>query len=68
MFLTPAPFLRPGRFFLLSKFPRDRKKAVGGEFKLAVRSAFIPPRLRPLGTYGEPYRIRAGIFLLTNPS
>jgi anaerobic selenocysteine-containing dehydrogenase len=43
MFLTPAPFLRPGKFFMLSKFPRNREKAVGGEFKLAVQSAFIPP-------------------------
>jgi len=30
MFLTPAPFLRPGKFFLLSKFPRDREMAWAG--------------------------------------
>jgi anaerobic selenocysteine-containing dehydrogenase len=68
MFLTPAPFLRPGKFFLLSKFPRDREKAVGGEFRLAVRSAFVPPHAFVHSVLsGEPYQIRAGIFLLTNP-
>jgi len=68
MFLTPAPFLRPGRFFLLSQFPRNREKAVGGDFKLAVRSAFVPPHSFVRSVLeGDPYRIRAGIFLLTNP-
>jgi len=68
MFLTPAPFLRPGKFFLLSKFPREKDKAVGGEFKLAVRSAFVPPHAFVHSVLtGEPYRIKAGIFLLTNP-
>ena len=68
VFLTPPPYLRPGKFFLLSKFPRERDKAVGGEFKLAIRSAFIPPHafVRSVLT-GEPYRIRAALFLLTNP-
>jgi anaerobic selenocysteine-containing dehydrogenase len=68
MFLTPAPFLRPGRFFLLSKFPRNRERAVGGEFKLAVRSAFVPPHAFVNSVItGEPYKIRAALFLLTNP-
>ena len=68
MFLTPAPFLRPGKFFLLSKFSRNRERAVGGEFKLAVRSAFVPPHAFVNAVLtGEPYRIRAGLFLLTNP-
>ena len=35
LFLTPAPYLRPGKFFLLSKFPRDAEKAAGKQFKLA---------------------------------
>ena len=68
IFLTPAPFLRSGKFFLLSKFPRDREKAVGEEFKLAIRSAFVPPHAFVNSVLtGEPYRIRAGLFLLTNP-
>lgn len=68
LFLTPAPYQRPGSFFLLSKFPRDREKAVGKEFKLAQRSAFVPPHsLVDSILTGEPYKVRAGIFLLTNP-
>ncbi|MBI5444637.1 MAG: molybdopterin-dependent oxidoreductase [Deltaproteobacteria bacterium] len=68
MFLTPAPYLRPGKFFLLSKFPRVPGRSVGGDFKLALRSAFVPPHsfVNSVLT-GEPYRIRAGLFLLTNP-
>jgi len=68
VFLTPAPYQRPGKFFLLSKFPRNKEKAVGNEFKLAMRSAFVPPHsLVDSVLTGKPYRIRAGIFLLTNP-
>jgi anaerobic selenocysteine-containing dehydrogenase len=68
MFLTPAPFVRPGSFFLLSKMNRNPKKAIGKEFKLAVRSAFVPPHsLIHSVLTGEPYKIRAAIFLLTNP-
>jgi anaerobic selenocysteine-containing dehydrogenase len=68
IFLTPAPYLRPGKFFLLSKFPRDSEKAVGNEFKLAMKSAFVPPHsFVDSVVNGNPYRIKAGIFLLTNP-
>jgi anaerobic selenocysteine-containing dehydrogenase len=68
MFLTPAPYLRPGKFFMLRQFPRKREKAVGGNFKLAIRSAFVPPHSFVRSVLeGDPYRIRAGIFLLTNP-
>lgn len=68
VFVTPAPFTRPGRFFLLSKFPRNQDKAAGSEFKLAIRSAFIPPHSFVSAVLTEkPYPIRAGVFLLTNP-
>lgn len=68
VFLTPAPFLRPGRFYLLSKFDRNRDKSIGKQFALAARSAFVPPQtfLDSVLT-GTPYRVRASIFLLTNP-
>jgi anaerobic selenocysteine-containing dehydrogenase len=68
MFLTPAPFVRPGKFFLLNRLNRSPQKAVGKEFKLAVRSAFIPPHsfIHSVLT-GEPYKIRAAIFMMTNP-
>lgn len=68
VFLTPAPYMRPGKFFLLSKFPRDAEKAVGKEFKLAIRSAFVPPHsfVHSVLT-GDPYQIKAALFLLTDP-
>ena len=68
MFLTPAPFTRPGKFFLLSKLNRNPKKAIGSEFKLALRSAFVPPHafIHSVLT-GAPYKIRAALFLLTDP-
>ena len=68
MFLTPAPYVRPGKFFLLSRLNRNPQKAIGREFKLAVRSAFVPPHsfIHSVLT-GEPYKIRAALFLLTNP-
>jgi anaerobic selenocysteine-containing dehydrogenase len=68
MFLTAAPYVRPGKFFLLSKLNRNPQKAIGREFKLAVRSAFVPPHsfIHSVLT-GEPYKIKAALFLLTNP-
>ena len=68
LFLTPAPYERLGSFFLLKKHPRDREKAVGKEFRLAQRSAFVPPHsLVDSILDGKPYKVRAAIFMLTNP-
>jgi anaerobic selenocysteine-containing dehydrogenase len=68
MFLSPAPFTRPGKFFLLNKLNRNAKKAIGTEFKLALRSAFIPPHcfVRSVLT-GDPYKIRAVLVMLSDP-
>jgi len=68
IFLTPPPYTRPGRFFLLSKFPREAERAVGGEFKLAIRSAFIPAHSLVKAILEEkPYPVKAGLFMLTDP-
>lgn len=68
VFLTPPSYTRPGRFFLLSKFPRDAKKAVGGEFGLAIRSAFIPAHALIKAILEEkPYPVKAALFMLTDP-
>ncbi|MBW1802938.1 MAG: molybdopterin-dependent oxidoreductase, partial [Deltaproteobacteria bacterium] len=67
-FLIPAPFTRPGRFFLLSKFPRHPEKTLGDKFKVAQKSAFIPPHtLIRLILEEEPYPVKAAMFILTNP-
>ncbi len=68
IFLTPAPYMRPGQFFLLSKFARNKDKALGKNFKLAIRSAFIPPHsLLDSVLDKEPYEVKAALFVMTNP-
>jgi anaerobic selenocysteine-containing dehydrogenase len=68
VFLTPAPFTRPGRFFLLSKYPRKPERILGNKFKMAQRSAFIPPHTMIKAILEEkPYPIKAAMFILTNP-
>ncbi|MDP6560610.1 MAG: molybdopterin-dependent oxidoreductase, partial [Candidatus Binatia bacterium] len=66
--LAPAPFTRPGNFFLLSKYPRKTEKILGSKFKFAQRSAFIPPHVLTRAILEEdPYPIKAAMFILTNP-
>ncbi|MDP2643407.1 MAG: molybdopterin-dependent oxidoreductase [Desulfobacterales bacterium] len=68
VFLTPAPFTRPGRFFLLGKYPRKPERILGDRFKMAQRSAFIPPHAMMKAILEEkPYPIKAAMFILTNP-
>lgn len=68
VFLTPAPFTRPGRFFLLKKYPRRAERILGDRFKIAQYSAFIPPHAMTKAILEEtPYPIKAAMFILTNP-
>jgi len=68
IFLTPGPFTRPGRFFLMSKYPRTEKEAIGGEFKIAIQSAYILPQLLVRAILEEkPYPVKAAICILTDP-
>ncbi len=67
-FLTPPPYTRPGRFFLLRQFPRKAEKAAGGEFKLAIQAAFIPPHALVKAILEEkPYPVKAALFMLSDP-
>ena len=62
------PITRPGHFMLLREFPRKPGKMVGGEFKLAVRSAFIPRQSTIKAILEEkPYPIKAALLFGTNP-
>ena len=66
--ITPANFTRPGRFFLLSKFPRGAEKTLGSEYKWSLSSAYIPHHALLKGILEEkPYPVKAAIFLVTNP-
>ena len=68
VFLTPAPFTRPGRFFLLSKYPRRSERILSDQYKVAQYSAFIPPHVMVKAILEEkPYPIKAAMFILTNP-
>ncbi len=68
IFITPAPFTRPGRFFLLKKYPRKPERTIGNEFKLATGAAFVPVQSLIKAILEEkPYPVKAAIFILTNP-
>ena len=68
LFLTAAPFLRPGKFFLLSKFPKDPKIGAGKKFRISQRAMLMPSHcFNDSVRSDDPDRIRAAIFILTNP-
>jgi anaerobic selenocysteine-containing dehydrogenase len=68
LFLTPAPFLRPGKFFLLSKFPKDFSKSAGKKFRISQRALLMPSHCFNDSVLSQaPERIRAALFILTNP-
>ena len=68
VFLTPALYTRPGRFFLLNQLPRVKEKTLGNEFKVAVKSAFVPaiPLIDAI-LDEKPYPVKAAFCILTNP-
>jgi anaerobic selenocysteine-containing dehydrogenase len=68
IFITPCPLTSPGRFMLLREFPRKAEKTIGSEFKLALRSGFIPRQSLVKAIWEEkPYPVKAGLFFATNP-
>lgn len=68
VFLTPATFTRPGRFFLPKDGTRKAGKALGQEFKLAVSSAFIPPPVLVKAILEDkPYPVKAAWVIVSDP-
>jgi anaerobic selenocysteine-containing dehydrogenase len=68
VFLTQAPFTRPGSFYLLSKYRRNTAKLLGDKFKFAQKSTSIPSHAFSKAILEEdPFAIKAAWFLLTNP-
>lgn len=71
----PAPIMRPGRFMLsgelkerLIEFPRSPERTIGSEFKIALRSAYVPTQMLVKSVLeGKPYPVKAAIAILTNP-
>jgi len=68
LLLTPRKWNRPGRFYLPKEFPRPTAKAVGNEFQLAMKSAYVAvPSLVKAMREGKPYPIKAAWVILSNP-
>lgn len=68
VFITPAPYTRPGTFMLLGKLPRKPERTLGNEYKWAMKTAYIPPQtLNKAILEGKPYPVKAALFFLTNP-
>lgn len=66
--VTPPPVARPGQFMLLKEFPRKAERTAGSEFKLAIRSAFIPRQSLVEAILAEkPYAIKSALLFGTNP-
>jgi anaerobic selenocysteine-containing dehydrogenase len=62
------PITRPGRFMLLPEFPRRAERMIGGDFKLAARSAFTPRQSAIKAILeGKPYPVKAALLFGTNP-
>lgn len=66
--LTPPQFMRPGSFYLLSKYRRSADKLLKGQFKFARKTTSIPSHVLTKAILtGDPYPIKAAMFILTNP-
>ena len=64
----PATFTRPGRLMLLSQFPRDAEKSLGGQYPWAMRTAYIPYQALAKGILREkPNPVKAALVILSNP-
>ena len=61
-------FVRPGRFYMLSKRLPVADKTIGKEFPMTLKSTSVPSwSLVKAILEGEPYAPRAAFFMLTNP-
>jgi anaerobic selenocysteine-containing dehydrogenase len=65
---SEANFVRPGRFYMLSKRRPVADKTIGKEFPMTLKSTSVPSwKLVDAILDGDPYRPRAAFFMLTNP-
>jgi len=68
LLVEPPPITRPGHFMLLREFPRKIEKTIGNDFKLAVRSAFVPRQsIVKAILESKPVPIKAVLLFGTNP-
>ena len=60
-----AKWTRPGRLMLLSSFPRKAERSLGGKFKWAMMTAYIPYQSLTRGMLEG--KLKAAFFILSNP-
>jgi len=66
--ISPLPVMRAGHFMMLRDFPRKPEGMIGGEFKLAVRGAFVPRQALIKAILEEkPYPVKAVLLFNTKP-
>lgn len=63
--IKPAKWTRPGRLMLLSRFPRKAEQSLGGKFKWAMMTAYIPYQALTRGMLEG--KVKAAFFILSNP-
>jgi len=66
--MTPAPFMRMGRFYLLKGSPRRFDRGLCSPFRVGMPAANVPPQSFVRAVLeAKPYPIKAAICILTNP-
>jgi anaerobic selenocysteine-containing dehydrogenase len=60
-----AKWTRPGRLMLLSSFPRQAESSLGGKYKWAMMTAYIPYQALTRGMLDD--KVKAAFFILSNP-
>tara|TARA_Y100000031_G_scaffold156686_2_gene212422 strand:- start:2335 stop:4407 length:2073 start_codon:yes stop_codon:yes gene_type:complete len=63
--VRPSKWTRPGRLMLLSSFPREPEQSLGGKFKWAMMTAYIPYQALTRGMLED--KVKAAIYILSNP-
>lgn len=64
-FKSGKKWTRPGRLMLLSSFPRHPDKSLGGKFKWAMQTAYIPYQALTRGMLDG--KVKAAMYILSNP-
>ncbi|MBU4564079.1 MAG: molybdopterin-dependent oxidoreductase [Desulfarculus sp.] len=66
--MSPAPFARMGRFYMLRNSPRRFDRGLCSPFRVGMPAAYVPPQAFVRAVLEDkPYPIKAAISILTNP-
>lgn len=66
--VTPAPYERMGRFYMLRGTARDCQQGLCSPFQVGMPAAYVPPQSFVRAVLEDkPYPLKAAICILTNP-